>query len=434
MEISPVKQFDGLRMRRGFTLIELMVALLISLFLSGVVIGVISAAGRSSRDQHGIARLQDNARHALREIARDIRRASSSFCLNYAAQDGPVLPGGVAHVDSRRPLNALFDATMAPFSLGPPTLAPVRAYFVDPAELLLGSECSLTDDGCAPSPSVHPPLARPGSDLPPVRYPVRAGERVRGGDVLSLRYIEGPGTPVTAIRHVDANAGVPAEIDVARPEELAGSSHLLVTDCSVAIVAAVEPLAGGFKLSAANFDGGDTMPPLSPTNARAWDLRRGLQSVTYFLRVDERDAPQALVSNLVRRRAGIDEVVAEGIERLDFVYHVEMADGRTRVLAADQLHALANCRGLATTPGVVVAPAACGWRSLKGIEVTLLANSVDADATHGVQPFRYSWRIDGTPNVAGEFEATETLPSGLPAAGVLRREFRTYVAMRGMNR
>lgn len=418
----------------GFTLIELMIAIALALFLVLVLAGVMVAVGSSSRVQTGTTRLQENARYALRRIGEDIRQAASSYCLNFAAADGAVAPGAAAHVDTLRALRVAFDAADAPLMLGAPN--PAAGYFVDPGEFVLGSECAV-GGGCAPDPDSFRALR--GAPLPALGSQV--GQRAQGADVLSLRFLRGAGMPIASVTSAAAD-GINATIVLAPGVSLDGlSPAVLATDCTASVAVRVAKAGGQALALQGNFDN-DAMPELSTANAKLFDLQRDLATVTYYLRIDNdpNAAAPRRISSLVRRVNGNDEVIANGIERLDFLYHIEQSDGRTLVLDASQLDAHADCRGLAVPEGALVNPAACGWRSLKGVEVFLLANTVEdvipAGGDTSPHAFRYAWRVDGTVNDDASYESPTdiaSLPSGLPPGRMLRREFRTFVAMRGMN-
>jgi type IV pilus assembly protein PilW len=76
----------------GLGLVELMIAMLLSLILSVAVITVFSANSRSFQQDENILRMQDDARHALREIAFELSMAG-----HYADL---LIPGSVTPDDS----------------------------------------------------------------------------------------------------------------------------------------------------------------------------------------------------------------------------------------------------------------------------------------------------------------------------------------------
>jgi type IV pilus assembly protein PilW len=70
------------RLQGGFTLVELMVAMLISLLLMGGVIQVFSSSSKSYRNHEGLSRIQENGRFAMEFLTRDIRMADFWGCAN----------------------------------------------------------------------------------------------------------------------------------------------------------------------------------------------------------------------------------------------------------------------------------------------------------------------------------------------------------------
>lgn len=57
---------------RGFSIVELMIAMLLGLFVSGVVISIFVSTNRSFAQDQEIARMQENARYAMRTLANDL--------------------------------------------------------------------------------------------------------------------------------------------------------------------------------------------------------------------------------------------------------------------------------------------------------------------------------------------------------------------------
>jgi type IV pilus assembly protein PilW len=78
--------------QQGLGLVELMIAMLLSLILSVAVITVFNANSRSFQQDENVLRMQDDARHALREVAFEISMAG-----HYADL---LIPGSVTPDDS----------------------------------------------------------------------------------------------------------------------------------------------------------------------------------------------------------------------------------------------------------------------------------------------------------------------------------------------
>lgn len=70
------------RINYGFTLIEIMIALLLGAFLIGGVMQIFVGAKQTNSVQDELARLQENARFAMDILGRDIRMADYRFCIN----------------------------------------------------------------------------------------------------------------------------------------------------------------------------------------------------------------------------------------------------------------------------------------------------------------------------------------------------------------
>jgi type IV pilus assembly protein PilW len=81
-------------LHRGFTLVELMIAILIALFLCGGLLTLVQAMKRTSGVQSGLSQLQDNERMAMTLIA-DVIQSTGYFpnpTINTAASSFPIVP------------------------------------------------------------------------------------------------------------------------------------------------------------------------------------------------------------------------------------------------------------------------------------------------------------------------------------------------------
>ena len=93
-----MKTFRANSSQRGFTLIELMIAMLIGVFLMAGVIQIFLSAKQAYRLQENLSRLQENGRFAMDIITKDIRMAGyvNSACVPVT----PPLPAAFDTVDS----------------------------------------------------------------------------------------------------------------------------------------------------------------------------------------------------------------------------------------------------------------------------------------------------------------------------------------------
>lgn len=409
---------------QGFSLVEIMVALILALMLVGVLVAVTITVGKSARMQTGVSELQERARFALESITRDLEAAAAApSCLNYAVADGAKPEGAEAHVDQRTPLRVHFQASAAPLHLGWPGDTP--PYAVDPAQSIFGIECDRT--ACSPPESTHPYLAASG--LPGVG--LNSGDRAPLGDALVLRILDGNGVPATVVSGGDD--GQPAELQTT--EALAtGLTAILVTDCASSSVYQAVASNGAYRLSGNHDD--DEVAGLDLGRVSLYDLSRNMELVTYYLAVNHNSsAPGSSEVVLHRRGSRGDVALVPGVERLDFLYHVESADGTTSVLRADEMQNWSSCRPL--FQGSSSSGGSCSWRSIKGVEVFLLTASdaaavaSEAEAATG---YRYAFDEHGN-RAAGDYASISDgkLPTGAALDRRVRREFRTFVALRGLN-
>ena len=93
-----MKMFRANSSQHGFTLIELMIAMLIGVFLMAGVIQIFLSAKQAYRLQENLSRLQENGRFAMDIITKDIRQAGyvSTACIPVT----PPLPVAFDTVDS----------------------------------------------------------------------------------------------------------------------------------------------------------------------------------------------------------------------------------------------------------------------------------------------------------------------------------------------
>ncbi|WP_051311074.1 PilW family protein [Zooshikella ganghwensis] len=71
-----------MKKQQGFTIIELMIAMLLGLFLMGGIISIFNSNQQTFRMLNGLSTMQDNARFAFDTISQDIRMAGYMGCLS----------------------------------------------------------------------------------------------------------------------------------------------------------------------------------------------------------------------------------------------------------------------------------------------------------------------------------------------------------------
>lgn len=87
---------------RGFTLVELMVAMVLGLILTGGIINIYISSKQTYRMQDNQSRLQENGRFALNYLSKDLRMAGYMGCNNLATLNPNVIA-------QNPPMTSLFD-------------------------------------------------------------------------------------------------------------------------------------------------------------------------------------------------------------------------------------------------------------------------------------------------------------------------------------
>lgn len=77
-----------LRQAAGFSLIELMVALVLGLLVAGAALAILQSNQATYRSNEGLNRIQENARIAFELMSRDIRAAGGSACSRFSNVEG----------------------------------------------------------------------------------------------------------------------------------------------------------------------------------------------------------------------------------------------------------------------------------------------------------------------------------------------------------
>lgn len=440
----------SLRTLRGFSLVELMVALVLGILLSIGVISLFGATSKSNKVQTRLARLQENGRYALSRIVSDLQMGGAQYC---SGSGGMPVQGNAnaPYVDGlRAPLVYLSNLNLPDQTAAPAPAPPVGAPSVLLSRFFMrGYDCGA--NACAPQ--------LPNTMLPDMDAAV--GARARNADVLTVRYLSGRGWGVAAKTTTSGGSGIIAPIPTSTtvgcssdgnfesvyitPQlplgerklgDFAPGDDAFLADCSLSQIFAVMPGGDGRLVPnpGANLPGTTPKCPAVSGDARLFDLRLDFTTVTYYLQIQADAAePGRLVSVLRRRVDGNparDDIIASGIERLDFRYGVEDRSGNTTYLTADQVDAgdAANC--LPAPPGVdAMNDQGCLWRSVKSIDVHLLANSVD-DMLLTPQEMAYSYTNGDTPPTVPKPPNGNKLPSDLPPGRMMRREFSAIVSLR----
>jgi len=256
---------------RGFTLIELMVAMTIGLFIIGGIVIAYTSSKQTYRVEEGLSRLQENGRYALETISRDIRMADYNGCYS----------------STITPVNTLNSSTAFAYNFA------------------VGIEGNEATSGSAWAPTLDTTIS--GASPPPLG----------GTDVITVRIARGTGTSPTSPFMGD-NA---ASIHVDTGNGIMDSDILLISDCSgAAIFQATDGNPDTSGTVAHNLGAstpGNATKDLGKTFKSDAEIMK-LETVTYYI------APSALATgnNSLWRKSGtkVPEELAEGVDNLQILY------------------------------------------------------------------------------------------------------------------
>jgi len=403
---------------KGFTLIELMVAMVIGLILILGIVTIFTNTTNNIRLQRGIANIQETGRLSADMMSNDIGGTGSQYCSSINIQlatDGftpqrPVLStippltavsGASNYVTSASAATGgLFYGLVTRDDLAafppapatvPPTVPPVLPavgadYLISARFNVQGHDC--VGAVCTPALTVvGAGRTQTGATAATDPVGVVAGQRVPGTDVLTVRTLVGNGasilangTPIQLAPNSLARLGLDA------PTATLTNRLVMIADCDKA-----EIYRGTFtgNLLALQASGAGPLPTAdfsSDYNARVFDMENQWLTVTYFLQfVEDPNTVGRLIPALMRRENGRAlEEIARGVERLDFRYAV---NARTIPGAnpEDNVTWLTAAEVDSRNGGAIPCPptatgtieTGCVWRSVTAVEVGMMINTVD---------------------------------------------------------
>ncbi|HEL3170163.1 TPA: PilW family protein [Stenotrophomonas maltophilia] len=329
----------------GLSLVELMVALVISLVLMLGVVQVFIASQTASRLSEGASRVQENARFALDFLERDIRMAGHMGCVNDQAHVVKNQGDPVSHLGATSGAGSPLDFSVSIQGFDAPGTAP-------------GGSLALGADWSAPQ---GLPAAIAGLS------PAPAG----GSDVLLLRFFAPMGVPVTAISSDGGDALLDVDSDhVARLTSDGISTPTLfgIADCGHADV-----FAGTLSAARVTATSLDLSRYVAQPTGQTMLYRA--ESMVYYVGIN----PETKQPGLRRARADsdgeykINEELVEGIESLQLMYGLDnTANISISAPPAGNITQLAAAGGVSTDAN---AEGAAQWLRVGQVQVGLLARS-----------------------------------------------------------
>jgi type IV pilus assembly protein PilW len=427
-------QPNGFSLRvRGFSLIEIMVALVIGAILLLGIASIFTNASSNIRLQRGIASIQENGRIAMSRLSADLSQAGTLYCnsLDYtspfrgeaSSASGITPPKAikvVADFDTDRAAGGLF--------FGLPSRSFVPSGYVSARFMLMGHEC--TASGCSPAldeeGAVFPTLPAIGSGV---------GQRVANADIVTVRRISGFGAPIIGFPNSASGYWEFPGDQMARLSAKVGDQGLaMIGTCNSAAIFHVEFTSNSrAKLTDQNEsfsflqDGGKNGQFSDP---RFFWLPSNLLTVTYFVQNVADPTTGGVVPALMRQENGAAPAeIARGVARFDLRYAVTNVDDQTRWLTADEVQNIPapdepapdeplifrtyQCGPRAFYVDIDEEPG-CAWRDVTAIEFGMLIRTTDSVGAN-LQDTAFSYSMNDEHNVSA------------PVNAALFREFRSVV-------
>jgi type IV pilus assembly protein PilW len=422
----------------GFSLIELMVAMVIGVIILLGLISLFTASSSLNRTQTGLAMLQENGRYAITRLKQDFESAGRKHCATLTMPNEFTTKWNQGYE-----MNAWRVSKDVSFSNGLPAVGDIQldnvgdadqlpdeidisafnSYPLDPSFFIRGFDCN--SGACLPA------LNTPGADTSIVipAIGVSDGSRADNTDVVTLRFLQG-GNRVTAIAGNDLTLADASTFT---------AGDAIIADCNTTYVT-----PANWSATAVN-----STTPLPSFNlngdTRVYNLDEEFSNITYYVGVDEDvNDTGRLISSLYRAENGVAQQLVEGVERFDVFYLAQLQTGHVVRMTANQVNAIqgggdTNGDGaVEDIQGCILPPSidylggnvtlangpGCLWRSIYAIEVNLLMNTVNNSAQSENEPFIY------TPDNMVPQTPASTLPSGLPAERMYRRQFTAIVPVR----
>jgi type IV pilus assembly protein PilW len=436
------------RYQSGVSLIELMVAMVLGLIVAGGIVTVFISTSSSNRVQTQLAHLQEEGRFAISRITQDLSLANGQYCTNTGGTarlqaNGTYLDGLRAPtIYSKSFSTALSSSDLTTkFGVGSYPAVPAAPYSLPSFFSMRGYDCGLT--ACTP---VDPNAS--AASIPAMGKTV--GSRVPGSSVLTVRYVDSSsgwtigssstitsssaasGSTITSINLVQAAGTNEPAVSTFQNGDLA-----MLADCSGSQVFSVS-VSGGVLTPNASDNLGTPTAQTPQSAPKLFDFNHDYVTVTYYLQVVDNGNGQT-TGALVRQVNGNDatkngtrDQLVRGIERLDFSYGVEDANGNTGYLTAAQVDAATNCPPSEPNPVTTVG---CMWRAVKSIQVNILMDGQVPLNTLTADELKYSYTPE-SPTVTGLQPPTaHTIkPSDQGFVDpLIRREFNTVVSVRNFN-
>ncbi|MFQ6310055.1 PilW family protein [Lysobacter capsici] len=399
------------RLQAGLSLIELMVALLLSTVLVLGLVEIFSASRASYLMAQGLSRAQESSRFAIDSLQRDVRMSGHFGCVSDQAH---FYAGNGA-------FGELFLSNRANFNAIPAEREALRFDYS-----IRGYEARTTAPNDSLAISATPTAGAAADWVPALPDAFLSGAQrlqpapIRGSDILMLRFLSPESAEVTGFA-----TGNPATISVNAAQwpvltaAMPTPGIFGIADCRSAVMfqaSAITTGAGTVQITVRNtgvnqiaFDGSDTFASGQARLYRA-------ESFVYYIGLNPAGEPTLFRARLnvppgsagVVLDTGLAEEVVEGVENMQLLFAQDIvtnpAQAPTGVI-----------NGIRTAAGLLPdSNSQAGWQRVGGVQVGLL--------------------VRGNDRAAAEQKTAPTRSLGtrlqLPADGRYRSVYETNIALR----
>jgi type IV pilus assembly protein PilW len=328
--------------QKGMTLIEIMIALLVGLFLLGGIYQIFISTKHSYRMQENLGRLQESGRIAMELITKDLRLVGFQGCPGMAS----VPPTSLINIQgsNTRP-NPLTTA----LSIGTRMIASDG--------ITAGWNGGGSWQGGATRPCTSASVCEAGTDAITVQYGESCGGYVSADLATAADNIAIPATNSCGIGQYDL---------------------MLVSDCEKSEIFVVSS-AGTSQTSIGHAVAQNTSADLSKAYTQSAELLK-FRSYSYYIRTNSTTGLKSLyrLDNTSSFGSGTNPVeVIEGVENLQIVYGVDSD---------------ATPDGVANyyVPGTAANIPAADWANVVSVRISLLLASVDNFLTDKSVPYTFN--------------------------------------------
>ena len=340
------------RRERGFSLVELMVAMIISALLLLGLVQIFGASTAAYRSNMGVARTQEGSRFAMDFMSRDVRMAGYMGCVNDMSRFMSAQPSFYSHFLTTAQRNTLnFNA--ADFGLRfNVAIQGYEAAGTAPGDVVDLGAIAGAWAGTPAFPAVLAPAPRAGSDI------------------VVLRFFGSDGALVTGF-NPNPGAGAPTvTIEPARAGLVTAGGLYALGDCNIASVfqatTAANAASGTFSVATSGLNLSGFQGQESLFGVNSMNLYRA-ESVIYYVAEGPGGIPSLYRATATGTGWNSEEIV-EGVEMLQLGYGVDTAAGNPD-------GAINEYRVASAFPGDA------NWRRVGAVRIGLLMRSPERSST-----------------------------------------------------